>query len=857
GWQIPQTPLWTTRAAILMVVVLLLGMIIYLSRVGHQQIRTSRSLQQSRDQFVSLVNHIPGVAYQGEGQFERKFRFLSAQIEALSGYSAQDFISGNQAWEPLIHQDDRAKVQEALTLALLHDQDWHMVYRIHNCHGSIHWVLDRGQAIWESSEQKRYLYGFLQDITEQKQLEQEQRQIAQHHRVLSELMVEPVILGEDFQEAINHIAMRTSQTLGVSRCSIWLLSKGAKSLRCRVLYDANDNHFSEGMILYRENYPEYFDAILNQGYILADDVMTHPATLAFKDNYLEVLGITSMLDTAIQGDGEVCGVICAEHTKEVRHWSDGELSFMVSIATLLASLTSREQQRLTEIDLRQAKLEAERAAKAKGEFLATMSHEIRTPMNGVLGMINLLKAQVNDAQQQYYLDIAKSSADSLLGIIDDILDFTKIDEGKLQLDVIEFDVEQLFYQNLRPLVLSAEQKGLQVKLDTSEVMGMRLLGDSLRIGQIITNLASNAIKFTDSGEVSVRVWLSERQQQSILHCSIEDTGIGMSDEAQQHLFNAFSQADASTTRRFGGTGLGLAIVHRLCHLMGGEVRVQSQAGKGSRFHFYLPLRPSDNAEYMRPDSSHDSLVCYKLALWQEQLITRILHDSGVNILSHNHLESGLSVPVVCRAEQVLAGELDVLLAASTPPQLWVVLCPISLRQALNEHKFSMHLRILDLPFSASQLVHALSEQSENDRQATSATKETSKLSDYRVLIVEDNATNQLVVKTLLQQMGVESCVAEHGEVALAQLSKAAPGDFDLILMDCQMPIMDGYETTRAIRRGATEGVPVAIPIIALTANALAGDQQKCLDAGMNDYLSKPIDPEALANMLVKWLHPRD
>lgn len=858
GWQVAPSALWTPRAAMLFIMLLLLAMIIYLSRVGRQQFEIALKLQQSRDQFASLVRHIPGVAYQAEGQFERRFQFLSPQILAMSGYTAEQFVHGKQTWEALIHQDDVAMVQERLTMSLLHEQPWQLTYRIIDQQGEEHWIEDKGQAVWESREQKRLLYGFLLDISEQKRLEHEQRQIAQHHRVLAEMLVDPVILGDDFQAALQHTAERVSQTLGVARTSIWFLAKGGKSLRCRVLYEARKHDFSEGMILYRKDYPDYFDALLNRGFIVANNAHTEPATSAFSDSYLKELDIHAMLDAAIQGDGEVIGVICAEHTGAQRTWSGSELSFMISIATLLASLLSREQQRLTEQDLRQAKIEAERAAQAKGEFLATMSHEIRTPMNGVLGMINVLRDQITHTQHQYYLDIARNSANALLGIIDDILDFTKIDEGKLELELNPVNPEHLLYTYIRPLVLSAEQKGLRIELDTTGVQHQTVLCDELRVGQILTNLVGNAIKFTDQGNILITLTTEDRApHHCIFSCTVKDTGIGMSRETRNQLFKAFSQADASTTRRFGGTGLGLAIVQRLCHAMHGDIVVSSEPGKGSQFQFNLPLSvgQATPAPGFQPLAEH--VYLYRLNDSRCALIKRILRTQDLKVETIESLPplTANQAPgiLVCAAEQILDASLAELFTTQHHPYHIVALCPLEQREQLTRFP----LRLLDTPFTASQFLAALSTGGEPAQQPASPKSHTNSregdLQGYRVLIVEDNATNQLVARTILEQFGVQTRIAEHGEAALALLQQENQTGIDLILMDCQMPVMDGYRTTQCIRAGEAANCPVDIPIVALTANALEGDQEKCLAAGMNDYLSKPLDAESLHAVLRKWL----
>jgi PAS domain S-box-containing protein len=403
----------------------------------------------------------------------------------------------------------------------------------------------------------------------------------------------------------------------------------------------------------------------------------------------------------------------------------------------VADITERKQ---IEAALERAKETALATAEAKSLFLATMSHEIRTPMNGVIGMLQLLQNSNLTSEQRSHLNLAFSSAESLLAIINDILDFSKVEAGKLELETLDFNLRACLEDAVKTMTLSAQQKGLKLILDLEEVKQNIVKGDPSRLRQILTNLVSNAIKFTPQGTITLRASLTPVGQKLVLKASVKDTGIGIPHEKIPTLFNTFTQVDTSTTRQYGGTGLGLAIVQKLCDLMGGTIAVSSTVGQGSEFTFTLPFQVGEAISY--PSS----------------------------------------------------------------PYSWNI---------------------------------ALSTQR------------------VRFLIVEDNHVNQFVLKGILHQQGFQSLdLANNGVEALVRLQKSSPDNpYTLIFMDCFMPEMDGYETTRRIRNGQAGAAYQTIPIIALTANAMQRDREQCLAVGMNDHLPKPIQRQALTQVLAKWLSP--
>ncbi|MGY0217333.1 transporter substrate-binding domain-containing protein [Endozoicomonadaceae bacterium StTr2] len=746
---------------------------------------------------------------------ENQQMYLSPRYQQILGYQPDDQTGSFSSWRRLIHSDDKDRVTAFLNeKSAASDEPYQAEFRLRRKDGSFATVQTKGKVVIRHADGRPFrAIGTMADITREREWERE-------------LMMS--------RFSLDHAA----------DLILWCRQNGGFK------------YFNKALCLLLDYTPDE----LNQRQIT--DIWPDYDEEGWQSFWQELMSRKVMtLETQHRArHGEIYPV---ELTASYMEY-EGE-GYVVAFGR---NIRDRKQ---AEETLRQAKEAADQANRAKSEFLANMSHEIRTPMNAIMGLSHLVLQTHLDQRQHDYVGKIQQSASSLLGILNDILDFSKIEAGKLDMESAEFNLDDVF-EHLSSLVgVKVDEKQLEVLFDIAADVPRLLVGDSLRIGQVLLNLTHNALKFTEQGEICVSVArVSQAGDKVTLSFGVSDTGIGISAEKLPMLFETFSQVDSSTTRRFGGTGLGLAICQRLVKMMGGEIGVTSEPGQGSTFTFTAVLHVAETATPYNPAELMPS-ACRKLLVVEDSELVRRRLDA----ICRNIGVESVTVSSIREAEQAIGQYMfcpDVVLIDSTLQDA----DPSSLRQAIRQCDCEMPDRtrfvlmafnglehganlsangfdaLLIKPVLTRSLARAIHSAYAAAGQLTLPVPQgqsaaTEFLSNARVLLVEDNEINQQVASELLHSMGIDVTVACNGLDALELIQQTS---FDLVFMDIQMPVMDGHEATRRLRQMEAFR---ELPIIAMTAHAMSGDREKSLEAGMNDHITKPLDPDQLEKVLRTWL----
>lgn len=743
--------------------------------------------------------------------------YIDPMIKNALGYTDLDIPNTLSGWRSLIHPDDIKRVEAATIAHLQAGLPYDVEHRRVHKDGSIRWFLSRGTALADAEDKLYRMTGTDTDITDRKRT---QEALERERRQLQQIIASAPVAMAMLDKGLRYIAYSQK----------WLEDYGLKS---RSIVGRN---------LYQilPDIPERWKAICQQA--LQGKAMSSP-----EDVWERADGSKIYLRWAIEPWRNVAG----------------EVAGIVIVTDLINQLVA-------------AREEALEASRFKSQFLANMSHEIRTPMNAVIGMTGLLLDTQLNAEQRDFVETIRISGDALLTLINEILDLSKLEAGDMELEILDFDLSTCIGEVLELLAANAHAKGLEVAGLIDPKVPTHLRGDPGRLRQILMNLTGNAIKFTSKGEVVIRAeLLSETPTTANIRIAVVDTGIGIAPEKQGKLFSAFTQVDASTSRKFGGTGLGLAICKELVTLWGGEIGIKSQLNQGSEFWFTLPFSKQTKPKTEVADVSYltgrrllvvddnatnRKVVRYQVAPWgmicDEAENATVAYEMLEQAAQENNLYDlvmidmqmpeidGMTLGSQVKANPTLA-QVPLVMFTSTDRRdkvrhaLDIGFAAYLVKPIKASRLFDTIMTVLAEPDleTAKALIQSSSYEPESQQD-----RPTAKL---KILLAEDNLVNQKVALKQLESLGYKADVAANGSEVLKLLEKVP---YDLILMDCQMPILDGYDTTREIHRLYSQ--PPAI--VAMTANAMKEDVEKCLNAGMDDYLSKPVSKAMLAAALERW-----
>jgi len=703
--------------------------------------------------------------------------------------------------------------------------------------------------------------------------------LREQSKQLTQLVTRKPFHDGNVEEAARLICRTNMQLLGVDRASVWLLDMEKMTGDCVGINRAgNDDPCSAASFPGAGNRP-FFSAIKSSRILSVVDASENPLTsclVKFGGVQIEAL---SVLDAPIRIGEEIVGIVCHEEEGGRRHWTADEENYAASTADLMAmAMAGRERRRARE-DLVAAKEAAETASEAKSQFLANMSHEIRTPLNGVIGMLQLIGRERLDDKQMRYVSEALNAAEMLTTVLGDVLDFSKIESGCIELDPAEFTLRDAVDRSVRLFSKTTEEHGLELGYSVAQDVPDNVFGDSKRLQQILINLVGNAVKFTDEGEIFVQCDVVKRTESDVaLRFVVTDTGPGIPESARQSIFESFSQGDSSMVRRYGGTGLGLSIAQHFVRLMGGEINVASEVGKGTRFEFTVVLGKSSDASGSTEIRRLIPLSIRVLVATESSPTSRVVRNCleawGCTVEEARDaaevmriLDQPAGMPAVVRLAVVDTRFADttglelserirsrigrgsigiVLLSGLEPPDAE------ELDRSGADEVVPKPVRSSDLFNAIVSIIHGTAVDRGTTSESAPRNGEEAAGKNH-VLLVDDTEINREVAREMLAYLGYDCTSLSSGEGAADSVMTEK---YDLVLMDCQMPDVDGYEATRAIRRAeSAAGSGRRIPIVALTAHTLSDDLKRCLDAGMDDHLSKPTGIEGLGEMLAKWLPP--
>jgi len=798
--------------------------------------RRNKELKDYSERMKALINTSPSVIYATEATGDFKQIYISENVSDLLGYKAEELLKDSSFWLNNIHPDDKISAMELIP-DLFQDGAVAIEYRMRHKKGHYIYIQDSTRLLLDEDDKPKEVIGSWADITDVKKAADE------------------INLQKVYSESL--IQNQSNPTFVIDSDHVILSWNKACEELTGLSYKEMVGTRDHWRGFYQEKRPCLADTVID----IDSNIASHLYTNYTKSPLLAGGIHAQNWCTVAKGEERYLSIDAAPIVDKNNK--------LIAVVENLRDMTTQKN---LEVELLRARDDALEAVRFKSEFLANMSHEIRTPMNGVLGMLQLVKDFDLPDECHDYINTAHNSADALLDIINDILDFSKIEAGKLSIEKVDFDLQEIVDDVCALLSQRVQEKNIDLLSYVDNKIPACMKGDPTRLRQILLNLIGNAIKFTENGEVVIRIVnVSSENNKATIKIEVVDTGIGIPEKVVASLFEAFTQADGSTTRKFGGTGLGLAICKQLVELMGGKLEVESEPGKGSNFFFTLSLdvveqgrRNIDvkeldglSALVIDDNSTNRVIVCNYLNAWgmaSEQtgdtnLAFQLLSDRALQgkqfdlVLLDMQMPGmdGIEFSTKMQNHEKLTGIPRILLTSNgqMSSDVW------------HEVGFKA---CLQKPFRRDQLRSNISSimnviDTPVVEKKTKAEVIPFKNNDSKILLVEDNRVNQKVACGLLAKIGLTADIAGNGQIAV---DKIAETKYDIVLMDCQMPVMSGYEATETIRKGE-ENTNNHITIIAMTANAMEGDKEKCFAAGMDDYLPKPVKLDVLKEVLDKWL----